>query len=159
DEERILLVIALHEEAVAIEHGRAASAPAGRHRVRAQVLLPDELAGKVEAKHAGHAEVGIDPFPVGDRRFRGIGVARMRGDTALPFRRQVLPEQLAAGSVESEDFPAVDHVGRLAAPPPAKPARRAAGLAAAGALSLAPLHVRAVGPSARTPTEPKTGPR
>src|SRR5262249_37700499 len=154
DEERILLVIALHEETLMIKYGRAAGAPASRHRVRAQVLLPDELAGEVEAEHAGHAEVGVDPFPVGDRRFRGIGVARMGSDAGFASVRRVWPGPLAAGSVEAEDFPGVDRVGRWAAPPPANPARWAAGLAAARALSLAPFHVRAVGPSARAPAEP-----
>src|SRR5262249_41621835 len=41
-EERLLLIVALDEEPIAVERGRAAGAPAGHHLVGAQVLVPEE---------------------------------------------------------------------------------------------------------------------
>src|SRR5262249_39827132 len=91
-----------------------------------------QLAGKVVAVHARHAEIRVNPFAVGDGRLGGVGVRGLFRDRRLVFGGKLLPKNLAAVTVETDDFPAIHLVRRpastprseAAAAPPAETAAR-----------------------------------
>src|SRR5262249_29776082 len=136
-EERFLLVVALHEDAIAIKRRRSAGAEAEHHWIRAEVFLPYELAGHIEAIEAGHAEVAIDPFAVGDRCFGCVGVGVVDGYGWFLLGGELLPQDFAGGFVEAVDLPAVNRIGRLAASHPSHAAEPAASAARSAPKSLA----------------------
>src|SRR5262249_26604321 len=93
-QERLLLVVALDVDLAVVDDRRATGAVPEHRRVRAEVFLPELLTGKVEAKQAGVAEVGVHALAVGDRRFGRVGVARVDGRLGLPLDGGLVPEYL-----------------------------------------------------------------
>src|SRR5262249_1640326 len=88
---------------------------------------PDELAVRVVAEQAVHAEVRVNPFAVGHRRLGGVRVGGLLGDARFAFEGELLPEHFACGTVEAIHLPTILDVRRTpaaatAAPGPARPA-------------------------------------
>ena len=71
DDERLGGVVVDDDEAILVERGRRRRAEGLPAVERRQLLGPDRLAVEIERGHdAGAAEVHVDAFAVGDRRFR-----------------------------------------------------------------------------------------
>src|SRR5262245_42524835 len=109
-QERLLLIVALHIETIADQGRGAAGAKTKHHVVGTEFLGPDLLAVQIEAIETGHAKVSVDALAVGDGRFGGIRVGRVRGDGGFVLGGGLFPQCLAGAAIETVHFPAVDCV-------------------------------------------------
>ena len=135
DDERVALVVPLDEQPVPIEGGRAALPEGQLDRHVAEVLLPEDLAVRVERVEAARAEVGEDDLAVGHRRRRGPGAGRVRALVGQLLADDPLPEDLPVAAPQGQDRELLGGVGGRAeagaAPAPA--GGSAGGAATAGA--------------------------
>ena len=113
DQKGAFVIIALNENQLALDHGRAAAAPIHLHGEAAKILRPQELAFEVVAKDADHAEISNQPLAIGGGCFGGVGVVDVNRHSRLAGMRRLFPEHFAGGFVEAEHLPAIVDRRRL----------------------------------------------
>ena len=101
-------------EPVPVEGGRAALPEGQLDRHVAEVLLPEDLAVRVERVEAARAEVGEDDLAVGHRRRRGPGAGRVRALVRQLLADDPLPEDLPVAAPQGQDRELLGGVGRRA---------------------------------------------
>ena len=131
---RVRLVVPLDEQPVPVEGGRAAL-PEGQLDVHvAEVLLPEDLAVRVERVETARAEVGEDELAVRHRRRRGPGAGRVRALVRQLLADDSLPEDLPVAAPEGQHRELLRGVGgRAEAGRPPAAGGSAGGVATAGA--------------------------
>src|SRR5262249_44716711 len=94
------LVILVDDHAVFVEKRRAGGAVIGVHLRKR--LMPDLLAGEIDAQDAVVAEIGVDALAIGGRRARGMAIlvlARLR----LGIGGESFPKLLAVVAGQAQD--------------------------------------------------------
>ena len=101
-EERTAFVIPVHDQHVAVQHGRTAFAVRVERLHPAQVRLPPHRAVRVEAVKPARTEEGINELTIGDRRVRGR-TARVVPAFVRPFLAQdFFPEHPPVGPAQGQ---------------------------------------------------------
>jgi hypothetical protein len=153
DDERVALVVPLDEQPVPIEGGRAALPEGQLDRHVAEVLLPEDLAVRVQRVEAARAEVGEDHLAVGGRRGGGPGGGRVRALVGQLVADDPLPEDLPVAAPEGQDRELLRGVGGRAEAGAASGRRRLGGRGRDGGCALVARHrgqdVEAIAPHDR----------
>src|SRR5205807_5803526 len=100
-----------------------------------------------------HAEIGVDTFAVGYWSFGSISIAAVGRDAGLAFERDLLPDDIARGTVETIHGPLINPVRRCRAA-----AKSATGATGAARPPPATGRATAAGPTA-APRPAAAGPR
>ena len=109
----MFFVVVHNVQAPIVQHWRCGKPPSVARLDHRPFLFPQQDPFQTVTKETVIPEIGIDPFPVSDRRFRSVTVLDMNIPARLTGKRCALPLHLAGLQTDTQHFPMMCTCRRL----------------------------------------------